>query len=530
MKGNSSHFSLKSGGVGLARKHAAYAIGVEKYSSREDVVYVGMGNMPTWAAADPLVFWGAADTHERTNGRTYHEFEFAIPREFTLEQAKNLVEAWIEETLGNRHPWTYGLHSKLAEDGQPNTHCHLMFSDRVMDGLDRPMELFFRRPASRYRDRKTGEMRESDPAKGGSGKDRRWNDRQIVKELRSKWEAFGNKFLAEHGYRPRLDLRSNAARGLGEPEPKIGPEKRKGDRWRDQNKSEVKTIRQRRRRVRVLREEIEDVKRELRTTRRERVSRDACSCRDEYHQGRRPSRSPASAMNAEVRRGRTLYRWTHGAAAGLAAIVDRGDQLTLVGKASLPKARALIELAKAKGWASLVLTGSDEFKRLAVREAVREGVRIANPELANIVADEERKLREQQTNHQGRNELARQWLVTAAPVSAIEATKLKNEPNRLRQLFESHPEARRWELIQQQRAEGVPEPLLGFHIERNSSGVTEGTIRHVGKHAWIEPHDRPGVVLPVVPSQPVRPGQRVAIQRNGDIAVLPDRENTPRPR
>lgn len=529
MEGKSAHFSFKRGGLGRARKHAAYVIGVEKFSTREDVAYVGAGNMPTWATDEPLMFWEAADANERANGRTYSEFEFAIPRELTPEQAKELVEIWIAETLGDRHPWTYGIHAKRAEDGLPNIHCHLMFSDRLMDGVDRPLEQFFRRPATRYRDKKTGELRDADPAKGGAGKDRRWSERPIVKELRTRWESIGNQYLVAHGFQPRLDLRSNAARGLDDPEPKIGPEKRKGDQWRERTQEKVKKTRQRRRRVRELSDEIKSVKSELRTSRREYAARNAPSCRNERSHGHRPHRTPLGGMKAEPRKNRTVYRWGYGAAAGLAAIVDRGDQLTLVGKASLPKACALVELAKAKGWTSLVLTGSDEFKRLAVREALREGLRIANPELASIVADEEKKLKEQ-IQHQARNELARQWLVTAAPVTAIEASTLKNDPERLRQLFDTNPEARRWELIRQQRAEGVPEPLLGLRIERDAQGVTQGTIRHVGKRAWIEPHDRPGVVVPVTPSQPMRPGQRVAVQRNGDVTPLPDRENTPRPR
>lgn len=538
MEGHSAHFSLKRGGVGQARKHAAYVIGADKYSSREDIAHVRAGNMPSWAAVDPLLFWDAADNNERANGRTYHEFEFAIPREITLEEAKELVEAWITESLGERHPWMYGIHQKLAEDGLPNIHCHLMFSDRIIDGVERSTELFFRRPATRYRNKKTGELREPDAAKGGAGKDRRWNDRQIVKELRTRWQALGNKFLSDHNHRPRLDLRSNADRGLSEPEPKIGPTKRKDDKWREMNREKVKTIRQKRRRVRVLREEIQSVKRELRTAQRERASQNACACREDSRTGQRPYRSPLGGMNAERRNGRTLYRWNKGAAAGLAAIVDRGDRLSLCGKTSSPKVRALVELAKAKGWKSLVLTGSDEFKRLAVREALREGLKVANLELAELVAEirneEEKQMQAKQNKANERTELARRWLATAAPVNALEAAALKNDPDCLMQLFQRLPEARRWELMERQRAQGVPEPLLGYHIdEKGGKSPLEGVVRHVGKHVWVEPVDRPGVVVPVDPSQQVRAGQQVAVRHNGqaiEIQVNPDREDIPRPR
>lgn len=128
MQGSSLHFGFKHGGVGRARKHASYVIGTDEYSAREDVVHVASGNMPGWAASDPLLFWDAADKHERANGRTYHEFEMALPRELTADQAKMLVEKWISETLDERHPWTYGIHNKLAEDNQPNIHVHSLLS------------------------------------------------------------------------------------------------------------------------------------------------------------------------------------------------------------------------------------------------------------------------------------------------------------------------------------------------------------------------------------------------------------------
>ncbi len=626
MEGKSSHFSLKRGGVGRARKHAAYVIGAERYASREDIAHVSSGNMPAWATADPLAFWSAADQYERANGRAYHEFEFAIPRELSREDAKKLIDGWIAVQLGDRHPWTYGMHSKLAEDGYPNIHCHLMFSDRIVDGVERLPELYFKRPASRYRDRKTGEMRDGDPAKGGAGKDRRWNDKQLVKNLRADWQEYANKFLVEHGHRPRLDVRSNAKRGLGDPEPKIGPEKRRGDRWREGRQQIVATLRQRRRTTRA---EFHAVKRELNEARRDRARRRLASCHDSTWRGQRPySKSPLAVMTAEQQAGRTVFRWAHGVAAGRAAIIDRGDRLSLSGRASEPKTRAMIELAKAKGWASLVLTGSDEFKRLAAREALRQGLKVANPELAAIVSQLQQEIdnHEQQNLHhhqcrtggaaatprrvfaawndrradrpglrasrhlgpqrmpalrdqgssngqreasdavllgalsgrgdgdhglhgipvrggpmsceqerQERLELAQRWLATTAPVNALEAAALRADPARLLARFDRSADARRWALIERQRAEGVPEPLLGFEIDRQESKPAapfRGTVRHVGRRAWVEPQDRPGVVVPVSPTQPVRPGQQIAvraIEGGVEIDVISERDNTPRP-
>jgi hypothetical protein len=489
-----------------------YIVRLGRFAQRHDgeLAHSESGNMPGWAQADSRVFWVKTDEHERANATLYHEVEFALPMELSHAQQIECAREFVRQICGEQHPYSWGLHAK-----EGNPHVHLMFSGRMLDGIERDAEQFFKRYNSKNPERGGCRKEASGDARG----------REWVKQIRADWQDVANRYLAAAGQDARIDHRSNKDRGL-----KTAPGIHLGRKAHRLEKSGRKSLRGLRNKERSdLNASFQKTKDGVRAMRRERAGRNANSCRNESGQVGRLSKSPVAAMKAETRRGRTLYRWAHGAAAGLPAIVDRGDQLSLVGKASHPKARALIELAKAKGWASLVLTGSDEFKRLAVREALRAGVRIANPELASIV-EEEKNLMSKQTNDQARDELARQWLATAAPVDAIEAAKLKNDPERLRQRFENHPDARRWELIQQQRAEGVPEPLLGFRIERDTQGVTNGTVRHVGKHAWIEPHDQPGVVVPVTTSRPVRPGQQVAVHRNGEITPLPDRENTLKPR
>lgn len=387
--GKSNHFRLKRGGVGRAYKHAAYVIGREQYASREDVACTGMGNMPSWAQDDPLAFWAAADAHERANGRAYHEFEAALPRELSIDQCRALVDGWLAQELGNRHPYLYSIHIKLAADGQPQPHLHCMFTDRVNDGIDRPPELFFKRAAARYKSRKTGELVTPDPATGGAGKDRRWNDREIVKALRTRWQDHCNGVLGKNGHQPRMDLRSNAERGLDAPEPKIGPahHRKGGDKWREARAEEVQATRKRRRRQRERKGDIHDLKAELRAARRAQAQENVSGAKSPEQQGqRKPYRTPLQLLTPEARADRTVYRWTEGKAAGYAALVDRGSHVTLAGKACQAKARALVELCKTKGWTGLTLTGSEEFKRLAIREALRAGVRVANPELTTLVA------------------------------------------------------------------------------------------------------------------------------------------------
>jgi hypothetical protein len=83
-------------------------------------------------------------------------------------------------------------------------------------------------------------------------------------------------------------------------------------------------------------------------------------------------------------------------------ISDHGERITVngawlgrgVGHADPTDAAvmALVTLAKTKGWESIQLHGDDAFKRRAARAATRAGLGVANPELADIVSEEQRRM------------------------------------------------------------------------------------------------------------------------------------------
>lgn len=218
------HCSVKNGKKGKGKSHAHYVVGKGKYSEREDVLSILTGNMPDWAP-DGVTFFVAADKHERLNGRSYKEVEFAIPRE--VEDPVAYAAAFAEKLLGKNHPYLAGVHTKLAADGLPNTHCHLMFSERMLDGHARNPEHFFKRANSK------------NPALGGCGKDREMNKREWVQAVRALHQAHALT------YGVKLDMRSNAARGLGPPEPKIGPAAQRGpiDTYREKIVQHVTSVR-----------------------------------------------------------------------------------------------------------------------------------------------------------------------------------------------------------------------------------------------------------------------------------------------
>jgi hypothetical protein len=185
----SPHVSLKRGKVGNGAAHAAYLQGEGKYADRDDVRAVIDGNLPKWAT-DASAFFRAADAHERKNGRAYLEIEAAIPRE--APDAVAWARQFAAEALGERFPYRLAVHDREASDGGRNVHLHLMFSDRPTDGEHFDAERFFKR--------------------NGSKKDRTWNRRDQVNEVRS--------LFAEHVRRAVPDWWPAKP---ATPEPKIGP-------------------------------------------------------------------------------------------------------------------------------------------------------------------------------------------------------------------------------------------------------------------------------------------------------------------
>lgn len=134
------------GSSASASAHADYIIRAGKYASRDDLVAVGSMNMPVWAIHNPKIFWMASDKYERANGSTYREFELALPRELTPSQRIELVEDFISAALDGRHAVQWAIHCPTAAiEGNEQPHVHIMYSERLLDGIPRDPEIFFKR-------------------------------------------------------------------------------------------------------------------------------------------------------------------------------------------------------------------------------------------------------------------------------------------------------------------------------------------------------------------------------------------------
>ena len=160
--------------------------------SDEILEYVEPGKcMPSWVK-DPIEFWQAADTFERANAKVYMEYEIALPNEFTPEQSKTLIETFLDKHIvPQQYPHSYAIHnvkSRLSGEDQP--HCHIMFSLKADDSIERTAEQYFKR------------YNPKDPSKGGAKKiqlqDGHADYSTFLIYIRKQWENHLNDALAEH--------------------------------------------------------------------------------------------------------------------------------------------------------------------------------------------------------------------------------------------------------------------------------------------------------------------------------------------
>lgn len=208
------HHRIKSGRN--ARNHARYIERRGQFNAHGDLIHIGQGNLPSWANGDWTLFWATAEKYERINGAVYREHVIALPKELTHQQLIELAERLARELVGNK-PYQYAIHMSQGKlGGVLNPHMHLMYSDRVQDGIDRPPPQMFSR------------FNPIHPELGGCRKDSGGKSRLELRDalLRTRKDIaeIQNHALATHGHEARIDHRSLREQGRRRrPERHLGP-------------------------------------------------------------------------------------------------------------------------------------------------------------------------------------------------------------------------------------------------------------------------------------------------------------------
>ena len=202
------HCQVRNGGVGHACAHADYISREGKYGTarlKEQLVYTESGNLPQFTEGNARDYWQAADDFTRINGKTYYEIEAALPNELTHQENIELVHEFVALELGKDKAYTFAIHDKPAANDptQSQVHVHIMFSNKMQDGIERSREKFFRRYDA------------ASPDRMGARNDDRFNGknqkgRAAIAEVRQSWEKIINRAYEQRGMEQRVSCKSLA--------------------------------------------------------------------------------------------------------------------------------------------------------------------------------------------------------------------------------------------------------------------------------------------------------------------------------
>ena len=137
-----------------------------------------------------------------------NDFKKAVLK--TVEQYRQIIDAFIAKHL-SEHYYAYAIHDKIGMlSGQRHPHVHIMFSERLIDDVEKIKErsanAFFLYPARKKKDGSEPSFEEK--WKRGAPKDRKWCNHQYVTELRADFAQIQNAVLEKNGFSIRVDHRT----------------------------------------------------------------------------------------------------------------------------------------------------------------------------------------------------------------------------------------------------------------------------------------------------------------------------------
>ena len=187
------HLNISYGRVGKGGPHIDYILGQNKYANKENEIKYTNHNLPNWCNS-PKEFWVAGDEKERVNGTVYKEVRISLPNELSNEKNIELLNEFIDTILERKYHYSVSIHSKESSYKNEilNTHAHIMFSPRELDGIERNKDIFFKRASTKS------------PELGGCKKNTEWNNIEKLLEIRKIWEDLQNKYLENTDFNERV--------------------------------------------------------------------------------------------------------------------------------------------------------------------------------------------------------------------------------------------------------------------------------------------------------------------------------------
>lgn len=181
------------------KSHADYINREGAQSEKSDCVFKG-SQLPKWAKGSVQKFFSAATRYEDKGNVRYREIEMSLPNELTLEQNREIVERFIANHVSN-HYYAYAIHEKAGKlSGERHPHVHIMFSERLIDDVEkvseRPACKYFRRAAKLLKGERVASFERR--REHGAPKDKKWHNKKYLYELRADFARIQNEVLARN--------------------------------------------------------------------------------------------------------------------------------------------------------------------------------------------------------------------------------------------------------------------------------------------------------------------------------------------
>ncbi|MCY3846537.1 MAG: hypothetical protein OXH69_23690 [Acidobacteria bacterium] len=110
------HVNVKTGSRGTGQSAAAkydYISRAGKYGAacQDEVVHLESGCMPSFASSDARLYWVAADSHERSNGRLFRSLTAALPNSLDSAGRLELARSFAAHVTAGELPYTLAVHA-----------------------------------------------------------------------------------------------------------------------------------------------------------------------------------------------------------------------------------------------------------------------------------------------------------------------------------------------------------------------------------------------------------------------------------
>ena len=209
------HCSIKTGAKGAAADHAAYIAREGRFADEESMArWKRRGSATCRPGRARIRRPSGAPRTLRARERQYVSGVRArLPRELERDHQIALVQRFIESELGKPTRISGRCMRIARNDGGAQPHVHVMFSDRIQDGIERGPEQYFKR-ANRKSPEKGGALKRSYGAN-------KTEAAQTYRDIRARWGEVQNLALEAHGIQARVDHRSLAEQGIHEREPGV---------------------------------------------------------------------------------------------------------------------------------------------------------------------------------------------------------------------------------------------------------------------------------------------------------------------